>query len=166
MLEKMELTLLKTFFEIINPWAESIIKFFILVFVLIIIAKIGSNFLMKLINYFDLEKLSFIPEIFEYLVYLLGFIYLLYNAGIFKLALTIFVGTIIIFIIIASLVFIQRILPDYFAGKKLKNMDLKNKTYGKKYERGILNTKYIISKEEFLIVPNKKLLEDLDRGLK
>ncbi len=161
-MELIELNKIKGIIDTINPWIESVVLFIVFVFLTIIIARLGSAIMNKLLNYFNLKN-DYFPEIFEYVTYMSGLIIVLIHAGIFKFALIIVLSIIALITSLTSLFFIYRLMPDFFAGKKLrgKNLDF----YGKKYVIGKLNTTYIISDYEKLVIPNNKLLHDFNRRL-
>lgn len=160
----MALNTLRYLLERVNPWVESVVLFVILLFLTFIIAKILSNVAKRSLHYFRIKNYDFLPEITEYGTYIVAFVLVLIHVGIFKLAIIIFLSIVVLLIVLSLFTFIQGIIPDIKAGRKLKNKKL-NCNYGKKYKLGLLSTTYYISKEEILVISNKELLNKFNRRL-
>jgi hypothetical protein len=162
MLTTMELNSLREFIAVVNPWIESTVLFLVYVLLIIIVARLSSDIFNRILHYFDIKN-EYFPESLEYIIYMGALVVMLLYFGVFKLAIIILLGLVVLTIILALLYTAYGIIPEFVAGRRLAKKELN--IYGKVYKKGMFSVKYAISDYETLIVPNKTLLNDLDRRL-
>lgn len=161
---------LAEFIAIINPWINSMASMIMFVFAAFIVAKLSNRIVNKILNLFNIKNVAeaklktffnIIPDITEYIIYVIAFALILRYFGFFNLAVIVLVISIASIIVLWLILEIFSFIPNIIARNKLYKKSKEITQICNEYKIGLVSTEFQLGNKEYLYYKNKNLLKNL-----
>lgn len=161
---------LAEFIAIINPWINSMASMIMFVFAAFIVAKLSNRIVNKLLSLLNIKNVAeaklktffnIIPDITEYIIYVIAFSLILRYYGFFNLAFIVLLVSICSVIILWLTLEIISFIPNIAARSKLPSKRKEMTKISNKFRIGLVSTEFQLGNKEYLYYKNKNLLKHL-----